>query len=121
MSGHTVFGDSPIVTSEDLIAGYRQIIARAHARGVRVIFATVMPFGGSLTHYSRANERMRQAVNQWIRTSREPDAVIDFDHLARDPARPVNMRANFASEDGLHPGAAGYKAMGDAIDLSLFR
>jgi lysophospholipase L1-like esterase len=121
MSGHTVFGDSPIVTPEDLIAGYRQIIARAHARGVRVIFATIMPFGGSLTHSSPTNERTRQAVNRWIRTSREPDGVFDFDQLARDPAKPANMRADFGSEDGLHPGAAGYKAMGDAIDLSVFK
>jgi lysophospholipase L1-like esterase len=121
MSGHTVFGDNPVVTPEDLIAGYRQIIARAHARGVQVLFGTIMPFGASMTHYSPDNERTRQAVNHWIRTSREPDGVIDFDQLARDPARPVNMRAAFGSEDGLHPGAAGYKAMGDAIDLSLFR
>lgn len=121
MSGHTVFGNNPVVTPEELIAGYRQIIARAHARGVQVIFATIMPFGGSATHSSPDNERTRQAVNQWVRTSHEPDGVIDFDQLARDPAHPENMRAEFGSEDGLHPGSAGYKAMGDAIDLSLFK
>jgi lysophospholipase L1-like esterase len=121
MSGHTVFGDSPVVAPEDLIAGYRQIIARAHAKGVRVFFGTIMPFGGSATHDSPANERVRQAVNLWIRTSHEPDGVIDFDKLASDPAHPANMRKEFGSEDGLHPGAMGYKAMGDAIDLSLFR
>lgn len=121
MSGRTVFGNHPIVTSEDLIAGYQQIIARAHARGVKVIFGTITPFGAALTHYSPDNERTRQAVNHWIRTSREPDGVIDFDQLARDPAKPANMRSEFGSEDGLHPGAAGYKAMGDAIDLSLFK
>lgn len=121
MSGRTVFGNHPVVKPEDLIAGYRQIIARSHARGVQVLFGTIMPFGTSMTHYSPENERTRQAVNQWIRTSREPDGVIDFDQIARDPARPVNMRAEFGSEDGLHPGAAGYKAMGDAIDLSLFQ
>ncbi|MGE7136713.1 SGNH/GDSL hydrolase family protein [Luteibacter sp. NPDC031894] len=120
MSGHTVFGDSPAVTPEDLIAGYRQIIARAHARGVKVIMGTITPFGASMTHYSAGNERTRQAVNRWIRTSREADGVIDFDLVARDPANPVNMRAEFGSEDGLHPGAAGYRAMGDAVDLSLF-
>jgi lysophospholipase L1-like esterase len=121
MSGRTVFGNQPVVKPEDLIAGYRQIIARAHARGVKVLFGTIMPFGTSMTHYSPENERTRQAVNHWIRTSREPDGVIDFDQTARDPAKPVNMRAEFGSEDGLHPGAAGYKAMGDAIDLSLFQ
>jgi lysophospholipase L1-like esterase len=121
MSGHTVFGDNPSVTPEDLIAGYRQIIARAHARGVQVLVGTIMPFGQSMTHDSPANERMRQAVNRWIRTSHEPDGVIDFDQVARDPVHPANMRPEFGSEDGLHPGAAGYKAMGDAIDLSLFK
>lgn len=120
MSGHSVFGNQPAVTPEDLIAGYRQIIARAHARGVQVIVGTIMPFGSSMTHYSPENERTRQAVNRWIRTSREPDGVIDFDQVARDPANPVNMRAEFGSEDGLHPGAAGYKAMGEAVDLSMF-
>jgi lysophospholipase L1-like esterase len=121
MSGRTVFGNNPAVTPEDLIAGYRQIIARAHARGVQVIMGTITPFGSSMTHYSPGNERTRQAVNRWIRTSHEPDGVIDFDQVARDPAHPVNMRAEFGSEDGLHPGAAGYKAMGDAIDLSMFK
>lgn len=121
MSGHTVFGDSPMVTPHDLIAGYRQIIARAHARGVQVIFGTITPFGGSATHSSAANEQTRQAVNQWIRTSHEPDGVIDFDQLARDRAHPSSMRPDFGSEDGLHPGNAGYKMMGDAIDLSLFK
>jgi lysophospholipase L1-like esterase len=121
MSGHTVFGDHPAVAPEDLIAGYRQIIARAHLRGVQVLFGTITPFGASITHYSPDNERTRQAVNRWIRTSHEPDAVVDFDQLARDPANPANMRSEFGSEDGLHPGAEGYKAMGDAIDLSLFK
>jgi len=121
MSGHRAFGNNPTVTPEELIAGYRQIIARAHARGVQVLIATIMPFGASISHYSPDNERTRQAVNHWVRTSREPDGVIDFDQLARDPANPVNMRPEFGSEDGLHPGAAGYKAMGDAIDLSLFK
>jgi len=120
MSGHTVFGNSPVVTSEDLITGYRQIIARAHARGVKVIMGTIMPFGASMTHYSPENERTRQAVNRWIRTSREADGVVDFDEVARDPKNPVNMRAEFGSEDGLHPEAAGYKAMGERVDLSVF-
>ncbi|WP_448097619.1 SGNH/GDSL hydrolase family protein [Luteibacter yeojuensis] len=121
MSGRTVFGNHPVVTPEDLITGYRQIIARAHARDVQVIMGTIMPFGSSMTHYSPGNERTRQAVNHWIRTSREPDGVIDFDQVARDPANPANMRVEFGSEDGLHPGVAGYKAMGEAIDLSVFK
>jgi len=121
MSGRTVFGNNPVVTPEEMISGYRQIISRAHARGVQVILGTILPFGGSITHFSPDNERTRQAVNQWIRTSHEADGMIDFDQISRDPTHPANMRAEFGSEDGLHPGNAGYKAMGDAIDLSLFK
>lgn len=121
MAGRSVFGSNPTVTPDDIILAYRQIVARAHARGVKVLIGTIMPFGGSATHDSPENERIRQAVNQWIRTSGEADGVIDFDRLARDPVNPTKMRAEFGSEDGLHPGTAGYKAMGDAIDLALFR
>lgn len=120
MAGRSVFGNNPAVSADDMIAAYRQIIARAHARGVKVLLGTIMPFGGSATHYSPANEQIRQAVNAWIRTSREADGVVDFDRLARDPADATKLQAAFGSQDGLHPGAAGYKAMGDAIDLSLF-
>jgi lysophospholipase L1-like esterase len=120
MSGKSIFGDSPLVSADDLIAGYRQIIARAHARNVKVVLATILPFGGAMTHYSVDKEQVRQAANAWMRTSGEADAVIDFDQIARDPENPLNMRSEFKSADHLHPGEAGYKIMGDAIDLSIF-
>jgi len=121
MSGkNPIFGDGPSLSADDLIAGYRQLIARAHARKVKLVIATILPMGGSVSHYNSEKEAIRQAVNSWIRTSHEPDAVIDFDLAARDPADPVKMVKSYGSTDSLHPGDAGYKAMGDAIDLSIF-
>jgi lysophospholipase L1-like esterase len=122
MSGkNPVYGEGPPLSAGELIAGYRQLIARAHARNIKLVMATILPMGGSLTHSSPEKEAIRQAVNAWIRTSNEPDAVIDFDALARDPADPARMAKSFGSVDNLHPGDAGYKAMGDAIDLAIFK
>ena len=116
----TMFGINPPLDVNDLIAGYRQIIARAHAARIRVVMGTLTPFQGS-TSYSEARESQRQAVNRWIRTSGEPDAVIDFDQAVRDPAAPLRLRPDYDSGDHIHPGEAGYRAMGDSIDLALFR
>lgn len=121
MSGKSMFGDHPPVTAEDLIMGYRQIIARAHARGITVVMGTILPFGGAITHSSPAKEQLRQAANAWIRSSGEPDGVIDFDQITRDPADPLKLRKDVDSGDHLHPGEDGYRLMGDAIDLSRFR
>lgn len=110
--------DHPLET-DDLIAGYRQLIARAHARGIKVVMGTLTPFAGSF-YFSPAREAQRQAVNRWIRTSGEPDAVIDFDAVTRDPAAPDRFRPAYDSGDHLHPNAQGYRAMGDAFDLRLF-
>lgn len=121
MSGKSLLGESPLVTLDELITSYGQIIARAHARRIKVILATITPFGGAITHFTPEKERLRQGVNTWIRSSRETDGVIDFDRNTRDPVQPSNMRSDFASPDRLHPSQAGYKAMGDAIDLALFR
>jgi len=118
-AGKSMFGDSPALDTADLITGYRQLIARAHARGIKVIMGTLLPFSGAM-YFSSAKEQQRVAVNQWIRTSGEPDAVIDFDAIMRDPNEPTRLRADYDSGDHLHPGEAGYKAMGDAIDLKLF-
>src|SRR5262249_34343130 len=74
-------------TAESMIAGYRQLLARAHSRGVRVVGATITPYGGALT-YSEQGEVVRQAINTWIRTSHELDGVVDFDAAIRDPAQP---------------------------------
>jgi lysophospholipase L1-like esterase len=110
-------------TSEDLIGAYRQLIARAHVRGIKVIGATLTPFEGVDIpgYYSESKEATRQAVNKWIRTSGEFDGVIDFDGVLRDPEHPSRLLPRLASEDRLHPNDAGYQAMADAIDLNLLR
>ncbi|HLZ76075.1 SGNH/GDSL hydrolase family protein [Phenylobacterium sp.] len=110
----------PTPAAADLIAGYRQLIARAHAHGVKIIGATVLPYDGA-AYFSAAGEAERQKINAWIRTGREFDGVIDFDAAIRDPAAPTKMRADLQSGDWLHPNDAGYRVMGEAIDLSLFR
>lgn len=120
MSGHSAFGENPNITPDNLIAGYRQIIARAHEHGVKVFLGTILPFGGSVTHSSPERENLRLAVNGWIRTAREADGVIDFDAAIRDPEKPAQMRKEFDSGDHLHPNEAGSKAMGDVIPLSIF-
>jgi len=107
-------------TAEDILAGYRQLIARSRAHGLRVIGATLTPFEGVPT-YTAAGEQMRQRINTWIRTSGEFDAVVDFDAVLRDPAHPTRLLAGFDSGDHIHPNDAGNEAMAAAIDLDLFR
>ena len=108
------------VTGDDLIAGYRQLIARAHTQGIRVIGATVTPAEGQrqVTEHMQA---MRTAVNQWIRTSHAFDAVVDFDAAVRDPEHPLRLRVAFDSGDHIHLNDAGNQAMADAMDLTVFR
>ncbi|MBW3630198.1 MAG: SGNH/GDSL hydrolase family protein, partial [Gemmatimonadetes bacterium] len=110
----------PAVTADEITWAYRQIIDRSHAAGVKVIGATLTPYQGA-NYYSEAGEAVRSAVNQWIRTSGAFDAVIDFDAATRDPANPKRLRPEFDPGDHLHPNDAGYRAMGEAIDLSIFR
>jgi lysophospholipase L1-like esterase len=106
----------------DLIGAYRQMIARARARGVKVIGATILPFMGTPTYNpTAANEADRQALNAWIRAPGNFDAVIDFDAVMRDPANPSRMRPDVDIGDHLHPSVAGYRAMADAVPLSLFK
>ena len=111
-------------SSEQLIAGYRQLIAQAHLHDVRIVGATLTPFEGALIdspmkhYYSADKERVRQTVNRWIRDSGEFDAVADFDAALRDPKHPQRLLPAYDSGDHLHPGDAGNKAMADAIDLS---
>lgn len=109
----------------DLVAhvtgGYRQLVARAHAHGIRVIGATVMPFGGNEYYNPGAPaEAARQAVNAFIRSSGVFDDVIDFDAVMRDPARPDRLLPAYDLGDRLHPSEAGYRAMAAAVPLSLF-
>lgn len=108
------------VTAEELIAAYRQMAARAHERGIRVIGATLTPYEGA-AYYSPAGEMMRSAVNDWIRTSGVYDAVFDFDAVTRDPSNPKHFRTEFNIRDNLHPNDTGYAAMADSIDLAVFQ
>jgi lysophospholipase L1-like esterase len=104
-----------------LIAGFQQLAAQLHARGIAVVGATILPFGGSIVD-SPEHEATRQAVNAWIRTGGQAfDGFIDFDQAVRDPASPTRLRPELDSGDHLHPGDAGHIAMGNAVDLSLFR
>jgi lysophospholipase L1-like esterase len=112
--------DTSPVTAEEIIAGHRQFIAKAHARGVKIIGATLTPYRGAGTD-SDAGEVIRQAVNKWIRESGEYDGIIDFDAAVRDPANPVKLKPAFQSGDWIHPSDAGYEAMVKAIDLSLLK
>jgi lysophospholipase L1-like esterase len=107
-------------SAEEVIVGYQQLIARAHGHGLRIYGATLLPFEGA-AYFSAEGEAKRQTVNQWIRDSQAFDGVIDFDKVTRDPASPTKLQAAYDSGDHLHPNDAGYKAMGESIDLALFR
>jgi len=108
------------VTADDIIFGYRQLITRAHERGIPIFGATLTP-AGPRASFTPALEAKRAAVNAFIRTSHEFDGVIDFDAMTRDPAHPLQFLPAYDSGDHLHPGDVGYRAMGEAIDLTLFR
>jgi len=112
----------PASTADDIIGAYEQIIERAHALGIRVFGATIMPFEGFAYsgYFTPESEAGRQKINEWIRTSRRFDAVIDFDAVTRDPERPSRLSAAVDGGDHLHPSAAGYRIIADAIDLALF-
>jgi len=110
---------NPMPSAQDLINGHKQLIERAHARGLKIYGATLTPYEGA-AYFSPEGEAKRQALNDWIRTSGAYDGVIDFDKATRDPAAPTKFNPAYDSGDHLHPGDAGYKAMGDAVDLALF-
>jgi lysophospholipase L1-like esterase len=116
-----VFPDEA-VTVDQLIQGYRVLIDRARMRGLKVCGATLTPFQGFVPDaVFPVVEAQRQAVNEWIRASGEYDAVIDFDEITRDPSLPTRFLPLYDSGDHYHPNDAGYQAMGDAIELTLFK
>ncbi len=122
--GHpgTVAPPSEVVTADDLIFGHRQLIRRAKETGVRAYAGTILPFkDDTLGFYTPENERKRSALNHWIRTSGEYDAVIDFDRAMRDPADALRLNPAYDSGDHLHPNDAGMAAMAAAVPLGLFR
>ncbi|MFJ3415568.1 SGNH/GDSL hydrolase family protein [Streptomyces sp. NBC_00252] len=104
------------VTAQDLIAGYREIIERAHAAGKCVVGSTVGPFKG-WPEWDAAGEAVRQEVNQFIRSSGELDAVTDFDHILRSPYDQERMLPFLDGGDHIHPNDKGMAAMADAVDL----
>jgi lysophospholipase L1-like esterase len=105
---------------QHMIGAYEQMIARAHAHGITVIGATILPFVGSgYYHPGPAGDADRQAVNHWIRAPGHFDAVVDFDQVTRDPQHPDRLLPAYDSGDHLHPSPAGYAAMADAVPLSL--
>lgn len=118
---------SETVSADDIIAGLKQMIERAHEHGIKIFGATLTPFEGTSYqgYFTPEKEAKRKAVNQWIRTGNGFgngfDGVIDFDKAARDPQHPDRMLPANDGGDHLHPGDAGYKAMAEAIDLSLFK
>lgn len=107
-------------TPADLIAGYRQMIVRAHAAGLKIRLATILPFKDA-NYWSEQGEAIRQVVNAWIRSNTEADGVIDFDAVMRAPAEPLKLAPAYDSGDHLHPNDAGFRAMADAIDLTPYR
>ena len=119
------------IKAESIIAGYRQLISRAHGKGIRIIGTTNPPFensfldlgppGPPITFYTLEKEKMRQNVNAWILSSGEFDGVVDFDAVVRDPSHPTQLLPKYDSGDHLHPNNAGCRAEGDAIPLALFQ
>jgi lysophospholipase L1-like esterase len=105
------------VTAAQIEAGYRQLIAMAHARGVLIFGATLTPFKGT-PHWTPAAEAKREAVNNWIRTSNAFDGVIGFAAAVQDPLDPLYYNPAYNSGDNLHPNDAGYQAMAAAINLA---
>jgi lysophospholipase L1-like esterase len=108
------------VSADEIIAGHQQMIMRAHQQGLKIVGSTLTPFEGA-AYFSAEGETKREAVNKFIRTGGAYDGVIDFDAAVRDPGHAARFLPMYDSGDHLHPNDAGYKAMADAIDLSLFK
>jgi lysophospholipase L1-like esterase len=110
-------------TAAQMIAGLKQMALRAHSRGIKIIGATLTPFGNE-TYMANAwnpqREEVRMAVNSWIRGAGAFDGVADFDQALRDPEHATQMLPSYDCGDGLHPSDLGYNKMGDVIELSLF-
>ncbi|MFD5051119.1 SGNH/GDSL hydrolase family protein [Streptomyces tendae] len=113
--------NSPELADRDgILTGLRTLVDRAHDRGLRVVGATIMPFGGHRGH-TKARETMRQEVNEEIRSGRVFDAVVDFDKALRDPYDPRSLRSDYDSGDHLHPSDKGYARMGQVLDLDALK
>jgi lysophospholipase L1-like esterase len=113
-------GDTGPVSAADLIGAYKQLIARAHARGLKILGGTILPYEDA-GYYHPEGEAVRRAVNDWIRTGGAFDGVIDFEQAVRDPQHPTRYRGADQSGDNLHPNDAGYHAMSEAVDLQALQ
>jgi lysophospholipase L1-like esterase len=113
-------GDTGPVSAADLIGAYKQLITRAHARGLKILGGTILPYEDA-GYYHLEGEAVRRAVNDWIRTSGAFDGVIDFEQAVRDPQHPTRYRGADQSGDNLHPNDAGYHAMSEAVDLKALK
>ena len=113
-------GDTGPLSANEVIGAYRQLIARAHSRGLKIYGGTIIPYEDS-DHYHPQGEAVRAAVNDWIRTGGAFDGVIDFDKAVRDPHHTSRFIGEDQCGDNLHPNDAGYRAMSEAVDLKLFR
>ena len=115
----------PEPTADDVIAGYKQIIDRAHDHGLRFVGVTLTPFIDTFKglptsgYYTPEKEKIREAVNEWIRANKTADGLIDFDKLLEDPKNPNHINPAYDCGDHLHPNDAGYQAMAKAVDLSV--
>jgi lysophospholipase L1-like esterase len=117
--GHTKMDADNHTSADDIIFALDQLIQRAHSHGILVIGGTLTPYRGA-RYYSDSGEEIRKAVNEWIREKGAFDGVIDFDVVMRDPTNPDTFLPAYEHGDHLHPNDAGYKAMGDSVDLKLF-
>lgn len=115
--------DGDIGTAADIIAGLQQLADRAYEHGLRIFAGTLTPFQGTVYpgNYSPEKDKIREAVNKWIRTSHAFDAVFEFEKAVLDPKQPGRILPAMSGPDNLHPNDEGYKAMAGVIDLSLFR
>jgi lysophospholipase L1-like esterase len=113
-------GEEASPTAADLIAAHQQMIARAHARGLKIFGGTLTPYVGA-RYQTDMGEAKRQEINKWIRTSGAYDGVIDFDGAVRDPKQPTKALPMYDPGDHLHFTDAGYQKMADAVDLNLFK
>lgn len=111
---------APAITAQQIVQGMKQLVVRAHERGVKVIALTILPYGGA-AYQTEKGEAMRMEVNNWIRTSGAFDAVVDMEKVVADPADPKRLARDLQGGDNLHPNGAGETQMGEAIPLDLFR
>lgn len=118
--GHIGDANQPSVTAGDMIAGYKQIVARAHAHGIKVYASEILPFKGA-NYASDTKDKVRLVVNAWLTTPGAVDAIVDFKGAVSDPADPSQLNPQLERGDHLHPNDDGERAMGNAIDLGLFK